>query len=92
MMPEHTNMLNEMWDQHEHKEKPIIDEQQKIEMNAALQCAIHNNLTVEIKHYNGRDYFTNKRKFLKIDSVKLSLNDEVRTEIKLDNVLDVYID
>ncbi|ASK64122.1 hypothetical protein CFK37_19175 [Virgibacillus phasianinus] len=92
MLPEHINMLNEYWKEEEYKEKPMLDEQQKEEIGMKLQCAIHNNLTVEIKHYSGRDYLTIKGKLMKIDQIKLKLNNEDQTEIKLDNVLDVHID
>lgn len=90
MMPEQIQMLNKMWAEQDYKEKPILDEQQIIDINTALQMAIYNDLTVEIKYYSCRDYLTKKGKLLKIDTSKIRLDDY--TEIKLDNVLDVYID
>ncbi|MBP1969117.1 hypothetical protein J2Z83_001220 [Virgibacillus natechei] len=90
MLPEHIALLNDMWEEGKHQENPILDEQKLMEINSQLQRAIHNDLTIEVKHNAGRDYLTKKGKLHKVDNVSLQLDDH--TEIKLDNVLDVYID
>ncbi|MFD2759694.1 YolD-like family protein [Lentibacillus juripiscarius] len=89
MLPEHEELLRKMWAEQEYKEKPILDEQQKEEIDARLQAAVNNDLTVEVKHYNGRDFLTNKGKLTRINQEQLWLGDE--SIIKLADVLDVYI-
>ncbi|MFC2948128.1 YolD-like family protein [Virgibacillus sediminis] len=94
MMPEHIQLLNQMWEEKEYKEKPILDEQKMQDINAQLQLAIHNNLTVNIKYYARHDYETVQGKLLKIDLLnkQIQLNDEDGTVIPLDCVLDIIID
>lgn len=90
MIPEHTNLLNQMWAEENYKEKPMIEEQQEVQMNAALKKAINHNLPIEVKHYHEGDYLTSKGKLSKIDTTTLRLDDA--TEIKLTDVLDVCAD
>ncbi|MFC3040405.1 YolD-like family protein [Virgibacillus xinjiangensis] len=94
MMPEHIQLLNKMWEEKEYKEKPILDEQKMQDINAQLQLAIHSNLTVNIKYYANHDYETIAGKLLKIDSLnkQIQLNDEDRTVIPLDSIMDIFID
>ncbi|WP_373895735.1 YolD-like family protein [Virgibacillus natechei] len=90
MMPEHTNLLNQLWAGENYKEKPMIEEQQEIQINTVLQQAMHHNQPVEIKHYDDGDFLTSKGKLSKIDTAMLRLDDA--TEIKLTDVLDVWVD
>ncbi|GGB56944.1 hypothetical protein GCM10011409_38160 [Lentibacillus populi] len=90
MMPEHIKLLNEMWDELERKDKPILDDQQKLDIDLKLQCAIKDDLTVEVKYFSDGDYLTAKDKLQMIDRKKIMLQDG--KEIPLNDVLDVYID
>lgn len=58
-------------------------------MNLKLQCAIHNDLTVEIKYFQNHDYLTMKGKIDKIDSLQKRMQLSDQTEIALSNILDV---
>ncbi|WP_404451819.1 YolD-like family protein [Virgibacillus necropolis] len=91
MLPEHIELLKKMWEETDYKEKPILDEQQIAEMELKLQCALHNNLTVEIKYYDKPHYSVARGKLLMINAGTgiLRLGEK---EIDLENVLDVYID
>ncbi|WP_430787520.1 YolD-like family protein [Virgibacillus flavescens] len=91
MLPEHIELLKKMWQEEEYKEKPILDEQQLMEMETKLQCALHNNLTVEIKHYDEPHFAVARGKLLKINARSGYLRVGEK-EISLENVLDVYID
>ncbi|MFD1038927.1 YolD-like family protein [Virgibacillus byunsanensis] len=90
MLPEHVNLLREMWEEKSQKDKPILEEDIKEEINTQLQLAIHDNLTIEVKHFSGRDYLTKKGKLAKIDQTMLLFDDDTR--INLYHVLDVYVD
>ncbi|CDQ39080.1 MULTISPECIES: YolD-like family protein [Virgibacillus] len=90
MLPEHVELLNRMWAEQEYKEKPVLDEQRLVEMDAQLQLAICNDLTIEIKHYNGRDYLTHRGKLKNINKNRLTLDNE--TAIERINILDIWVD
>lgn len=90
MMPEHIKLLDETWKELERKDKPILDDQQKLDIDLKLQCAIKDDLTVEVKYFSDGDYLTAKDKLQMIDRKKIRLQDE--KEIPLNDVLDVYID
>lgn len=93
MMPEQIKMLNEMWAQQERKEKPILDEQQ-IEDNAMrLQMAIHNDLSVEVKHFKNNDFHKIKGKLSSIVfNETIVFDNEERTKINFSDVIDVVVD
>ncbi|WP_066189359.1 YolD-like family protein [Amphibacillus sp. Q70] len=94
MLPEHVQMLNEWTEEDNWKTKPILDEQQIEENSMKLQLAIHNNLTVEIKHYKDRYFHMAKGKLYKIDIVNkyIKIDNEERTKINLNDLIDVAID
>ena len=93
MMPEHIEMLNQMWKELEYKNKPILDEQQ-IEDNAMkLQLAMQNKLTIEVKYFKDHVFNTVRGKILSIISnYYLMFDDEDRTRIKFNDVIDVFVD
>lgn len=96
MMPEQINMLNQMWEEQEYKEKPIIDEQKMFEINTMLQLALHNDLTIKVEYYDTQkhDYLKIKDKLLMVDNLRsvMRFDNDEQTEIELINVLDVSVD
>lgn len=91
MLPEHIELLKKMWEEDDYKENPILDEQQIDEMELKLQCALHNNLTVEIKYYDKPHYCMARGK-LKVINTRTGLLRLGEKEIAIENVIDVYID
>ncbi|NWO14879.1 YolD-like family protein [Virgibacillus sp.] len=67
MMPEHIEMLQEMWKEQDYNEKPILDEQQKEEINTKLLMALANDLTVELKYFDKHDFYKVKGKITSIN-------------------------
>ncbi|MGJ9458491.1 YolD-like family protein [Oceanobacillus sp. CF4.6] len=94
MMPEHINLLNQMWEEKEHKIKSELDEQQLNDINMKLQLAIHNDLSITIEYYKRYDFHKINGKLKKIDTMKryLQLNDNKYTIVSLESILEVYID
>lgn len=90
MLPEHAKMLEHIWSESEHKDKPILDEQQKIENDLMLQRAIHDDLIVEIKYFNDHDFHTHKGKVSYINTNSWSFRIG-HIEIGLDDVIGVYL-
>lgn len=93
MMPEQIKMLKEYFAETEYKDKPILDEQELTEINMKLQCALHNDLTVEVKYFKNHDYVYTKGKLKILNSQRctLQLNDANHTEIAFLNLLDVTV-
>src|SRR5690625_4327754 len=91
MLPEHAKMLEHIWTESEHKDKPVLDEQQKIENDLMLQRAIHNNLIVEIKYFQDHDFHmikgrvsfidVNSRSF-RIGTIKIGLDDVIGVDLR----------
>lgn len=62
-------MLKEAFAEDDYKERPLIDEQQKMENDLMLQAALHNGSTVEIKYYEDKKFKTLKGEVLFIDAL-----------------------
>lgn len=90
MLPEHQQMLEEMWRQQEWKEKPILDEQFVMEINISLQMALQEDLTIEIEYFKDHDYHKIKGKLLGVDPL-LNYIKMGATEIPLDSVTGAWI-
>lgn len=90
MLPEHVEMLKEVFAEDEHKERPIIDEQQKMENDLLLQSALNNDLTVEITYFEAHDFHQIKGSILfidtlggliRLDDMDLFINDIIEIDI-----------
>lgn len=91
MMPEHIQMLQDIWQEDEKKEKPIIDEQQKEEFEMKLHLALKDYLTVSVTYYANYDYHTIKDKLNKIDSLNKTVNFDHDGVLHFDDIIDVTI-
>ncbi|WP_199690473.1 YolD-like family protein [Roseburia sp. 1XD42-34] len=67
MMPKHVEMLQELWKEQNHKEKPILDKQRQEEINNKLLMAVVNDLTVELKYFDNHDFYKAKGKITSIN-------------------------
>lgn len=90
MLPEHIEMLNKMWEEQEHKEMPVLDEQQIAENNMLLQDALENDLEIRIKYFVDGEYKTIEGHLLYIDILneRLFIDD---IEIKLEHIIEVIL-
>jgi len=93
MIPEHVNMLNQMWKELEYKDKPTLDEQQ-IEENAnKLQFAVYHHRLVEVKYFADHDFHFIKGKLERIVSNEsLVFNDEDKSRVNFDDVIAVAVE
>lgn len=91
MLPEHVEALQNVFTEVECKEKPILDEQQKVEMDMQLQLALKDNLTVEITYFTDATYHTLRGKPVLIDVQGRYLKANNGEKIKLDDLTDVNI-
>lgn len=91
MLPEHVEMIKEMWAEDDKKEKPILDEQQINEINMKLQLALHDNLTVEVKYFKDHNFHATKGRIKTIvNSEGIILEGGIK--IKFSDVVYVIID
>jgi len=90
MMPEHAKMLEHIWSESEHKDKPILDEQQLIENEMSLQEAIQNDLEIEVTYFKDHDLHTAKgevlfiqtqNRYLRLDNIKVKLDDIIEVDV-----------
>lgn len=91
MLPEHVNLLKEMWARDEWLEKPMLDEQLVMEINLKLQLALHNELTVEVEYFKNHGYHKVRDKLLAVDPLNNYLRLE-GMELPLDAIVGVWID
>ncbi|GAB3807081.1 YolD-like family protein [Virgibacillus kimchii] len=91
MMPEHIEMLKKSWKEQERREKPLLDEQQKEEIEGKLQLAIHNDLTIQIKYFKGHDFYYVLDKIASINVKDGSLYLKQMEKLKLNDIIDVKI-
>jgi len=92
MLPEHQELLHEMWHGKEKKEKPMMDEQELEEINMKLQLAIHDDLPVKIKYFSEHDYKVVKGKLKQINGIEKYLQLDDFTKIRLGDVLEVHVE
>ncbi|MUK88519.1 hypothetical protein GMD78_08950 [Ornithinibacillus sp. L9] len=92
MMPEHVQMLKGIREQQEYKEKPMISDYQKEEINTKLQLAIHDDLTVIVKYYKSNDHKKVRGKLDTVDVMSKHILLRNGTRIKLQDVIELQID
>ncbi|WP_373892937.1 YolD-like family protein [Virgibacillus sp. CBA3643] len=91
MMPEQIQLLNEMWEQQDWKEKPDLDGQYIAEINLKIEMALENDLTIEIEYFKNHDYHKIKGKLLGVDVLNqfVQIEDEY---LPLDSITGAWID
>lgn len=97
MLPEHVEMIRNLWKEDERVEKGIVDEQKAVEIDFLLQRALTDDLTVRVKIHNGFDYdeLTLKMKQVNKQDRKVYGVDWATKEpvvLSLDQISDLSID
>ncbi|WP_176447276.1 YolD-like family protein [Lentibacillus sp. CBA3610] len=89
-------LMQQMGEEQDSQKKPILDEQKQFELNAKLQLALQNDLTVEVEYFNQsiQDSQKLKAKLLVIEPLTrtLQFDDEGNTAVSLEDVVEVVID
>ncbi|RWZ58934.1 YolD-like family protein [Halobacillus fulvus] len=96
MLPEHVEMIKQLWKEDERVEKGIMDEQKAIEIDFLIQRALNDDLTVKVKVYNGFDYeeIEMKMEYVhKLDRKVYGVNWKTKepVQFKLDDIADLSI-
>ncbi|GLO65098.1 MULTISPECIES: YolD-like family protein [Oceanobacillus] len=97
MMPEHVELLNQLKEKQNRKQKPILDEQQLEENGFQLMMAHKDNLLISIKYYANYDYHNIKGYVDRINyqdkyvSVVEKISSKDDTRINFDMILEVTI-
>ncbi|WP_431798931.1 YolD-like family protein [Halobacillus andaensis] len=92
MMPEHVEMVQEVFKEQTKEEKRELDDQQIQDHAFALEMAVKDNLTVEIKYHNGHNYtyFTVKVVGVNSDTKKVRCIDQREKEDIQLNFYDIF--
>jgi hypothetical protein len=95
MLIEHRNRLKELKESEKDREKPILDDQEKEEINYKLQQAVQNNLPVEIKYYDDKRFKTATGLIKKVDSYRkeviISEEGGEQQKVLINNLLDLRL-
>src|SRR5699024_9385192 len=93
MLPEHVEAVKDVFAEEERKEKPILDEQQKMEVDANIMRALRDDLLIEITYYAAFDYRLVSGNLMSADVFQrfVKLDDDCMTEIKFDDILDIVL-
>lgn len=89
MLPEHVEALKQIFAE-EHKERPILDEQQMEENGFILRNASKGNLIVQIKYYTNNDFHIIEGKIYSID-LSAGICRIGDKKIRLKDVIGIYI-
>lgn len=90
MMPEQIKMLQDVFAEQNHKEKPTLDDQRLAENETMLKEAIENNLTVEIIYFKDHDlhdvcgkilFIQPQNGYLQLDDLKINLDDIIEVNL-----------
>ncbi len=96
MLPEHVEMIKKLWKEDERVEQGILDEQKAVEIDFMLQRALHDDLTVRLKVYNGFEYeeVQVKMEYIsKLDRKIFGTNWDTKEEVilRLEDIADIDI-
>lgn len=91
MLPEQVKMLQELREQQNRKEKPILDEHLIADINQELQMALEHDLTIELEYFKNHDYHRISGKLLGVNPLLNYLKVE-DLEIWLDDVVVAWIE
>lgn len=90
MLPEHVEGLKKLFAEYDHKEKPVLDQQQMIENERLLQEAIEYDLTIRVKYFKDHDFCISEGKVMFIQIQKRYLQMD-HIKIKLDDIIEVNL-
>ncbi|WP_406945780.1 YolD-like family protein [Halobacillus sp. SY10] len=95
MLPEHVEMVKQVWKEDERIEKPILDEQKWEEIEFALHRSLNDGLLVEVKYHNGFDfsYFRGKLTCINTHSKTVTLIPNKGSEkatLNINQISDVF--
>lgn len=90
LLPEHAEMVEQVFKEDEYEERPIVDDQQKFENDLVVQTALQHDLDVKITYFKDHHTHTVKGKILYIDHLNGDLNlDDMSIHFK--DVIEVNI-
>lgn len=91
MLPEHVEMLKDVFV--ERKEKPILDEQKRVEMDQTLKHALTRQIPIQMTHYHDGVFLTLSGKLVEINQWNgyIVLKNEDGFVIPLTDIVDVEL-
>lgn len=92
MLPEHVEMLQEVFK--EYKEKPLLDEQKRIEIDQKLKYGLKYQVNMEMTYYSDGEYLKLYSKLERFDQWRgyIVLANENGLQIPLNDIIDVEME
>lgn len=93
-IPQHVQMVHHMFEEDTYETKPQLDEQELEEINNRLHYALHQGIEVEITYFthHQKQKITGKIHSIHLLHRTITLDNEERTKLKMDNVLHIRLD
>ena len=93
MLPEHVEILQELWQEDRYEKKPTIDEQQMEWNEQLLQEAYINQSLIQVTHYNSGRYHKERLRVMYMEpstrSIRFTDQQDDRKYISIENILQI---
>ena len=93
MLPEHVEILQELWQEDRYEKKPTIDEQQMEWNEQLLQEAYINQSLIQVTHYNAGTYHKERLRVMYMEpstrSIRFTDQQDDRKYISIEKILQI---
>ncbi len=93
MLPEHVEILQELWQEDRYQKKPTVDEQQMERNEHFIQEALAHQTYIQVTYYDAGTYRKEQLKVMylepKTNSVRFTNRQDERQSIRMDHILQV---
>lgn len=89
MLPEQQQILEQLWEDQNKKEKPILDKQEMELFDTKLQLAIHQDASIAVTYFSNGVFEVKEGKLKQVNGLHKYLQFDDLTKIKLEDVLNV---
>ena len=92
MLPEQQQILQQIWEDQNKKEKPILDKQELELIDKTLQLAIHQDLPVSVTYFSAGNFEVKTGKLKQVNGLQKYLQFDDLTKVRLEDVLHAETD
>jgi len=89
MLPEHVELLKELWDEENQREKPILEEQMKEFIEKKILNSYVTQRSICVKYYKNNQILRVQGKIIHLDEQKGQITFQCGMKIQLSNIISV---
>lgn len=89
MLPEHVELLKELWDEENQREKPILEEQMKEFIEKKILNSYVTQRCIGVKYYKNNQILSVQGKIIHLDQQKGQITFQCGMNIQLGNIISV---